>query len=144
MTRYLLDTNVLSEATKPRPLPAVTDWLGRQSDSDLFISTLTIAEIRRGILEKDSGRKRRELEAWFAGPEGPQLLFQGRVHPFDEEAAVQWARIMAEGTSTGRPRSAMDMIIAATAAAHQCVVATLNERHFQNVVAYINLAHAQG
>jgi predicted nucleic acid-binding protein len=56
---------------------------------------MTVAEIRRGILEKPAGKKRRELESWFSGPEGPQALFAGRVLPFDERASLIWARLMA-------------------------------------------------
>ena len=129
---FLLDTNIVSEATKPRPSPALTEWLGAQPDEALHITTLTVAEIRRGILEKEVGRRRRELETWFAGPEGPQLLFAGRVLPFDERSALEWARIMSEGTAAGRPRSAIDMVVAATAAAHGLTVATANERHFRD------------
>lgn len=138
MTRYLLDTNVISEVTKPAPSDALVAWLAEQPDQDLFIATLSVAEIRRGILEKQKGRKRRELEAWFAGPEGPQALFAGRVLPFDERAALIWARLMSEGTAAGRPRSALDMIIAATAEANGCIVATGNLRHFRGVAEYTN------
>ncbi len=130
--RYLVDTNLVSEAVRPRPLPAVLDWLGAQPDEALFISVLTLAEIRRGVLEKGPGRRRRELEAWFAGPEGPRALFAGRVLAFDERAALEWGRLMAEGTAAGRPRSALDMVLAATAAARGLVVATANERHFRD------------
>ncbi len=138
MTRYLLDTNIVSEAIKPQPAPTIARWIQRQAGIDLFIATLTIAEIWRDILEMVDGRRRRELETWFAGPEGPQILFAGRILPFDLRAAMEWARIMAEGTAAGRPRSAIDMVIAATAAANQCVVATANERHFQGAVEFIN------
>ncbi|MBI3182617.1 MAG: PIN domain-containing protein [Myxococcales bacterium] len=138
MTRFLLDTSIVSEATRPRPLASVTKWLGRQLDSQLFIATLTLAEIKRGILEKPPGRKRRELEKWFDGPEGPQALFRGRILPFDERAAVEWARLMASGTTAGRPRSSLDMVIAATAAANQCAVVSGDERHFKGTVALIN------
>jgi type III restriction enzyme len=79
--RFLLDTNIVSEAVKPRPSLALLAWLGAQPDEALHISTLTLAEIRRGILEKAPGRRRRELEAWFAGSEGPQALFAGRLLP---------------------------------------------------------------
>ena len=70
------------------------------------------------------------MEAWFSGPEGPQALFSGRVLPFDEQAALIWARLMAEGTAKRRPQSALDMIIAAIAEADNCVVVTDNERDF--------------
>jgi predicted nucleic acid-binding protein len=61
---------------------------------------------------------------------GTQLLFAGRVLPFDEKAALVWARLMAEGTARGRPRSPLDMIVAAVAEANDCVVVTENERDF--------------
>lgn len=141
MTRYLLDTSIVSQATKLQPPPRLADWLGRQINADLFISTLTVGEIRRGILEKNPGRKRQELETWFGGPDGPLALFLGRVLPFDERAALEWARIMAEGTAVGRPRSALDMVIAATAAANQCAVVTVNERHFHGAIEVVNQLH---
>lgn len=138
MTRYLLDTNIVSEAARPRPSASVANWIQNQADSDLFVSTLTIAELWRGVLEMTSGRRRRNLEAWFGGAEGPVALFSGRILPFDERAAVEWARIMAAGTAAGRPRSPIDMIIAATAAANGCLVVTANERHFRDVVEFLN------
>jgi predicted nucleic acid-binding protein len=130
VTRYLLDTNVISNVTKPVPSEALVAWMSDRADEDLFISSLTIAEIRRGVLEKPAGKKRRELESWFDSPEGPQALFAGRVLPFDETAALIWARLMAKGTAAGRPRSALDMIIAAVAEANDCVLVTDNERDF--------------
>ena len=130
MTRYLLDTNIISNITKPMPSEALIAWMADQADEDLFISSLTIAEIRRGVLEKPAGKKRTQLESWFSGPEGPQALFAGRVIPFDERAGLIWARLMAEGTTRGRPRSALDMIIAAVAEANDCILVTGNERDF--------------
>jgi hypothetical protein len=124
--------DIVSEAVKPRPAAALLEWLGAQPDEALHIAALTLAELRRGILETPPGRRRRALEAWFTGPEGPQSLFADRVLPFDEGAALEWARLMAEGTAAGRPRSALDMIIAATAVTHGLVVATANERHFRD------------
>ena len=133
MTRYLLDTNIISNIIKPVPSKGLLAWMAEQSDTDLFVAALTIAEIRRGILEKPAGRKRDMLEAWFAGPEGPQALFAGRVLSFDERAGLVWARLMAEATARGRPRNALDTIIAATAEANDCVVVTDNEKDFADV-----------
>jgi predicted nucleic acid-binding protein len=130
VTRYLLDTNIISNVTRPAPSEALTVWMAEQADADLFISALTVAEIRRGVLEKPAGKKRRQLEQWFSGPEGPQALFAGRVLPFDEGAALIWARLMSEGTAAGRPRSALDMIVAAVAQANDCMIATDNEKDF--------------
>jgi predicted nucleic acid-binding protein len=130
VTRYLLDTNIISNVTKRDPSESLMVWMADQADKDLFISALTVAEILRGLLEKPAGRKRNQLESWFFGPEGPPALFAGRVLPFDEKASLIWARLMAEGTAAGRPRSALDMIIAAVAEANECVVVTDNEKDF--------------
>ena len=130
MSRSLLDTNIISNVTKPAPSEGLIAWMAEQSDEDLFISSLTVAEIRRGILEKPAGKKRRKLERWFSGPEGPQALFAGRVLPFDEKAGLVWARLMVDGRAQGRPRNPLDMIIAAVAEANDCVVVTENERDF--------------
>ena len=143
MTRYLLDTNIISNATKPKPSSDLLAWLAQRNDVDLFISALTVAEIWRGLLEKPKGKKRALLEAWFAGPEGPQALFAGRVLAFDEKAALIWARLMADGTAKGRPRSALDMIIAAVAEVNDCIVATDNEKDFAELK-FINPLRAGG
>ena len=130
MTRYLLDTNIISNIVKPQPSESLLAWMAAQRDEYLFIASLTVAEIRRGILEKPRGRKRNALDAWFHGPEGPQALFAGRTLAFDDKAGLIWARLMAEGKAAGRPRSGLDMIIAAVAGANECIVATDNEKDF--------------
>lgn len=130
MTRYLLDTNIISNVTKPSPSATLLAWMAKQVDTDLFISALTVGEIQRGLLEKPKGEKRAQLENWFSGPEGPQALFAGRVLPFDEKASLIWAKLMADGSAKGRPRNALDMIVAAVAEAHDCVVVTDNEKDF--------------
>lgn len=131
--RYLLDTNIISNITKPSPSTSLIAWVEEQVDDDLYISSLTIAEIRRGVLETPRGKRRDQLEAWFSGPEGPQALFAGRVLSFDEAAALVWARLMAEGRAKGRSRSALDTIIAAIAEANACVVVTDNEKDFEDM-----------
>ena len=133
MTRYLLDTNIISNVVKLQPSEPLLGWMTAQRDDDLFIASLTVAEIRRGILEKPRGKKRDALDAWFAGPEGPQALFSGRILSFDDKAGLIWARLMAEGKATARPRSALDMIIAAVAGAKDCVVVTDNEKDFAGI-----------
>jgi toxin FitB len=133
VTRYLLDTNILSELVRPSPSAALLDWMAARVDGELFIASLTLAELRRGILDLPAGRRRDQLEAWFAGPEGPQALFAGRILPFDAAAGMVWARLMAEGRDAGRPRKALDTIIAAVALAQGCVVVTANEPDFVGV-----------
>ncbi|MFB4382241.1 PIN domain-containing protein [Agrobacterium sp. LR_9] len=131
--RYLLDTNILSNFTKPAPSESLVAWMADQSDDDLFIASLTLAELRRGVIEKPAGKRRDQLDAWFSGPQGPQALFAGRILPFDERAGLVWAELMAEGRAAGRPRSGLDTIIAAIATTNDCVVVTDNERDFAGV-----------
>ena len=130
MTRYLLDTNILSNIVKPQPSESLLAWWAEQRDENLFVASLTIAEIRRGVLEKPRGKKRDALDAWFSGPEGPQELFAGRILSFDDKAGLIWARLMADGKAAGRPRGALDMIIASVAGANDCIVVTDNEKDF--------------
>jgi len=137
VTRYLLDTNIISNVTKPRPSEPLMEWLSEQADGDLFIASLVVAEISFGILDCPSAKKRTQLEDWFAGPDGPQSLFAGRILAFDEKAGLIWARLMAEGERIGRPRSALDMILAAIAEANECIVVTDNEKDFSGL-SYIN------
>jgi predicted nucleic acid-binding protein len=130
VTRFLLDTNIISNIVKPQPSESLLAWMSAQRDEDLFIASLTVAEIRRGILEKPRGKKREALDEWFSGREGPQALFAGRILSFDDKAGLIWARLMAEGKAAGKPRSGLDMIIAAIAGANECVMVTENEKDF--------------
>ncbi|CAD7037103.1 PIN domain-containing protein [Pseudorhizobium endolithicum] len=131
--RYLLDTNILSNITKLEPSASLLTWMAEQADADLFIASLTLAEIHRGIMEKPAGKKRAALETWFVSNEGPQSLFAGRILPFDEKAALIWGELMAQGKAAGRPKSALDTIIAAIAQSNSCIVVTDNERDFHGV-----------
>lgn len=133
MTHYLLDTNIISNVIKPQPSEELLAWMAAQRDEDLFIASLTVAEVRRGILEKPRGKKRDALDEWFSGPEGPQALFGGRILSFDDKAGLIWARLMADGKAAGRPRSGLDMIIAAVAGANGCIVVTDNEKDFAGI-----------
>jgi predicted nucleic acid-binding protein len=137
VTRYLLDTNIISNITKPAPSDSLLAWMAEQADENLFIASLVVGEIWFGVLDAPAGKKRVQLENWFRGPEGPQALFAGRVLSFDEKASLIWARLMADGEKAGRPRSAMDMILAAVAAANDCIVVSDNEKDFADL-RYIN------
>lgn len=129
MTRYLLDTPIFERVFQPVFPTGLQAWLRDQSDQDLFVSSLTLAEIRRGILEKPA-KQRAQLDGWFYGPEGPQALFLGRILSFDDRAGLVWARLMAEGNAAGRPRNPLDMVIAAIAEANGCVIVTDNDKAF--------------
>jgi len=141
LTRYLLDTNILSNAAKRQPSLLLVDWMAAQLNEDLFVASLTIAEIWRGILELPSGRKRDGLEAWFTGEEGPQVLFEGRTLSFDDRAGLIWARLMAEGKARGQPRNALDMILAAVSEVNNCIIVTDNERDFRGLQIINPLQH---
>ncbi len=89
------------------------------------------------------GRKRGRLEEWFSGADGPHAFFVGRNLSFDAEAAMAWASLMADGRSRGRPRDAIDMMLAAIAQVNRLVVVTDNERDFEELP-FLNPVRAGG
>ncbi|MDI6029012.1 type II toxin-antitoxin system VapC family toxin [Corticibacterium sp. UT-5YL-CI-8] len=125
--RLLLDTNVLSEVTKPAPDPRVLEWLDRLDEDRLFISVVSIAEIRRGVALMDEGRKRETLAEWLA-QDLPQR-FEQRVLHVDETIALAWGDLMAMAKRRGL--SSMDGLIAATSLAHNLTLATRNTKDFE-------------
>ena len=128
--RLLLDTNVLSEVTRPAPDARVLDWLDRLDEDRSFISVISIAEIRRGVALMDEGRKRDALAEWLAR-DLPQR-FEQRVLPVDEPVALAWGDLMGLAKRRGRGLSSMDGLIAATAIARQLTLATRNTRDFED------------
>lgn len=117
----VLDTNVISEMTKPEPAPAVIAWLNSQPLETLYLSAITIAEQGFGIQSLDAGRRRRQLEEALAQT---RELFAGRILAFDEAAAVAYSHLAAEAKSKGRGFPMADGYIAAIAAVHVFSVAT--------------------
>ncbi|TIN76688.1 MAG: type II toxin-antitoxin system VapC family toxin, partial [Mesorhizobium sp.] len=115
--RLLLDTNVLSEVTRPAPDVGVLKWLDGLDEDRSFISVVSIAEIRRGVSLMDEGRKREALAEWLAR-DLPQR-FEQRVLPVDEAVALAWGDLMGIAKRRGRGLSSMDGLIAATAIAKQ-------------------------
>lgn len=127
--RLLLDTNVLSEVTRPAPDTRVLEWLNGLDEDRSFISVVSIAEIRRGVALMDEGRKREALAEWLAR-DLPQR-FEQRVLPMDEAIALAWGDLMGLAKRRGRGLSSMDGIIAATAIAQQLTLATRNTKDFE-------------
>lgn len=127
--RLLLDTNVLSEVTKPRPEGRVLEWLDGLDEDRTLISVVSIAEIRRGVALMDNGRKRDALVEWLAR-DLPQR-FERRVIPVDERVALAWGDLMGGAKRSGRGMSSMDGLIAATAIAHDLALATRNTKDFE-------------
>jgi toxin FitB len=127
--RLLLDTNVLSEVTKPRPDERVLEWLDGLDEDRAFISVVSIAEIRRGVALMDSGRKRDALAQWLSN-DLPQR-FERRVIPVEEPVALAWGDLMALAKRSGRGLASMDGLIAATAVAHHLTLATHDTKDFE-------------
>lgn len=127
--RLLLDTNVLSEVTKPRPDESVLMWLHGLDEDRTFISIVSIAEIRRGVVLMDAGRKRDALDEWLTY-DLPQR-FESRILPVEGPVALAWGDLMALAKRSGRGLASMDGLIAATAVAHQLTLATRNTKDFE-------------
>ncbi|CDZ51944.1 type II toxin-antitoxin system VapC family toxin [Neorhizobium galegae] len=127
--RVLLDTNVLSEVTKPRPAEGVLNWLHGLDEDRTFISIISIAEIRRGVALMDGGRKRDALDEWLTH-DLPQR-FENRIVPVEAPVALAWGDLMALAKRNGRGLASMDGLIAATAVAHQLTLATRNTKDFE-------------
>jgi len=127
---YLLDTNVLSEATRAQPDARVAEWLSARSADTLFISMVSVAEIRKGILLLSEGKKRRKLEGWLESELLP--AFSGRVLPLGEEEMSEWATMQAEAEKRGHRLSVIDSLIAATARCHGLTIATRNIHDFRH------------
>lgn len=129
--RLLLDTNVLSEVTKPAPEARVLEWLDGLDEDRSFISVVSIAEIRRGVALMDDGRKRDALAEWLAR-DLPQR-FEQRIFHVDEPIALAWGDLMGLAKRRGRGLSAMDGLIAATAIAQDLTLATRNTKDFEGL-----------
>ena len=132
----VLDTNVISEAMKPQPHPAVRAWLNDQAAETLYISSVTLAELLFGIAALPAG-KRKDMLALAV--DGLLELFQGRVLPFDNEAARQYAELAVIARAAGRGFPTPDGYIAAIAVSRGYIVATRDTAPFQSAgVAIIN------
>ena len=128
---FLIDTNVISETLKSRPSARVIDWLGDQRPNDLFLASVSLGELVRGARQAKDKTKRERFERWIDYELAAQ--FDGRILPFDREAAVIWGEIMGDGDRLGRPKPMADAQIAAVARRHNLIVATRNARDFTDM-----------
>lgn len=136
MSGFLLDTNVISDLVKQRPNEALRSWIDERDEGTLYLSVLTIGEIRQGIEIAGADRRRRaKLEQALADF---RARFADRVLHVDEVVAETWGEMNGRArVSGGGPLSAIDSLIAATAIAHRLVVVTRNARHFERTGAHV-------
>ena len=129
--KYLLDTDVVSQYTKLPPNPRVDAWVQRTDDSDLHISFVTYAELWYGVNLLPAGKRRTEFENWIE--DDLYMQFFNRVVGFSLDVARRYGSIMARAKKNGHNPNAMDVLIAATAAANGMAVATLNHKDFEKL-----------
>ena len=125
----VLDTNVLSEPFKSKPSTKVLEWLDGQVAETLYMTTITRAELRFGVLRLPDGKRKKDLTGKI---EEVLDLFNGRTLAFDVEASEQLAQILARTERVGQKPPVPDAFIAAIAAAKRFAVATQNVNHFQS------------
>jgi predicted nucleic acid-binding protein len=126
--KTLLDTCVVSELRLTNPNPTVVQSVSRFPQDDVFLSVITMGEIQKGFSLLPEGRKRRDLDLWFAGL---QTRFAGQILSIDLDTAIIWGQLSAS-TRLGRQRIlAADLLIAASAIRHGLQVMTRNSRHFE-------------
>ena len=122
---YLLDTNIVSETVRRNPNKAVIAWLDPLPAEALFVSVLTLGEIRKGIEALTDKRRREKLRLWLEHK--LPAWFEGRVLPVDLAVADRWGRLLAE---VGRPAPSIDSLLAATALHHELRLVTRNAGDF--------------
>jgi toxin FitB len=124
--KFLVDANVLSEATKPDPDERVVEWL-RRNERSIAVDPLILGEIRFGVLLLAKGTRRTRLERWF-----DEVVRRIECLRWDTRVGLTWAELLAALRKRGRPMSVKDSLIAATALAHDLTVVTLNRKDFES------------
>ena len=122
MSGFLLDTNIISELVKPKPEANVTEWVENTDESLLYLSVLTLGEIRRGIAALPESRRRATLEAWL--DKDLRARFEGRIMVIDQEVADRWGLLTAAARNSGIVLPVIDGLLAATALEHNLTLVT--------------------
>jgi toxin FitB len=123
---FLLDTNVISELVKAKPEPKVTKWIETTDETLLYLSVLTLGEIRKGIASLSPSARRVTLEAWL--DHDLALRFSDRILPIDQQVADRWGRIAGSAAAKKSPLPVIDGLFAATAQHHNLILVTRNTR----------------
>ncbi len=129
MSGFLLDTNVISELIKPRPEQRVTHWISDTDESLLYLSVLTLGEIRKGITTLPLTARRTALEAWL--DRDLLLRFENRVLPIDLAVADRWGQLTESAAARKHPIPAIDGLLAATASQYNLTFVTRNKADIQ-------------
>jgi predicted nucleic acid-binding protein len=129
MSGYLLDTNCVSELVRPNPEPRVIEWVDSTDEAMLYLSVLTLGEIRKGLAALPQGKRRTRLETWL--DVDLQTRFEGRIVPIDSGVADLWGSIAAQSKQKGKALPVIDGLLAATALRHNLTVVSRNARDFE-------------
>jgi len=128
---FLLDTNVISEWTKPRPDEGVVRWLADADEDRVFVSVVTLAELRYGVERLPAGARRRRLDSWLS--DEIRTRFEARVLSVDAAIADIWGAVVARRNAAGRPIGNIDAFIAATAKHHELALVTRDVKDFEGL-----------
>jgi len=135
MRGFLLDTNCISELIRSNPEPRVMDWMRSADESLLYLSVLTLGEIRKGAAILPQSKRRTHLESWLEFD--LQVRFPGRILAIDNPVADRWGWLTAESERKGRPLAAIDGLLAATALQHGLTIVSRNVNDFASTNAPI-------
>ena len=124
MSGFLLDTNCVSELVRIKPHPRVIEWIESAEEGLLYLSVLTLGEIRKGLASLPPGKRRTRLETWLEVE--LRARFSSRLLPVDEEVALRWGLLAALANRKGKPLSIIDGLLAATALHHNLTIVTRN------------------
>jgi predicted nucleic acid-binding protein len=130
MSGFLLDTNCISELVRNKPEPRVLEWMEAADESLLYLSVLTLGEIRKGVAGLPRGKRQTQLEMWLELD--LQARFSGRILSIDAPIADRWGLMSAEAKGKGRALSAIDGLLAATALQHSLTIVSRNISDFAN------------
>ncbi len=137
MTGFLLDTNCVSELVAPKPEPRVIEWVDAADEATLYLSVLTLGEIRKGVASLPQSKRRTRLESWLEVD--LQARFAGRIVPIDAAISDRWGSISAEAKRRGKVLPVIDGLLAATALHHNLTVVSRNASDFgQSLVRVLN------
>src|SRR6266851_4152245 len=128
MSGFLLDTNCISELVRVKPEPRVLEWMEAADEGLLYLSVLTLGEIRKGLASLPQSKRRTHLEAWLEVE--LQARFSGRILPIDAAVADRWGLLAAESRRTGRGLSTVDGLLAATALHYNLTIVSRNTGDF--------------